>query len=349
MQDDKLVFSLDGVEVSPTDRIQQVNVAGMSIHLITEYSDITALNYGVADKISQQPMSSNTIFQAGGLTNTVTNVAAMIAVQEGKINLTANVNDYLTTWKLPENSFQRKNPVTLEDLLLKRRGFKQQSKPNGYIKGDVIPSLLDVMNGSGEVNTKAIQLRSATTTRDNYSFETEMVVQVLLQDLYGQSFNDIIQEKIFHPLEMNDSFFATEVPHNLTIQMAHGYLQDGSAIPGIYKRYPETASSGLWTSSKDYGKLVLNLMLSAAGKENGLLSIETAKTCFLPQNKSKALIGNSFGSDSTVLYGGAAYGYRTQFEFFPDKGWGIVVFMNSNQNWQFMNETMRAIKKSYGI
>jgi len=90
-------------------------------------------------------------------------------------------------------------------------------------------------------------------------------------------------------------------------------------------------------------------MLSASGKKDGIISIETAKTCFLPQHNSKALIGNSYGEESTVLYGGAAYGYRTQFEFFPDRGWGIVIFMNSNENWKFMNETMWALKRSYDI
>jgi len=269
LQDDKLVYDVDGNDVLPIERMKAANITGMSIHLITDFDDVTALNYGVTDYDSESPMTSETLFQAGGLTNTVTNVLAMIAVQEGKVDLNKNVNDYLTTWKIPENKHQKKNPVTLEDLLLKRRGFKQQGKPNGYSKGEKIPSLQEVMNGTGTSNTDPIMLKSGTTKQGNYSFETEMVVQILLEDIYRTSFGELAQEKIFDPLGMTNSFFAIEVPTDLENQIAHGYLQDGSQVPGIYKRYPEIASSGLWTSSSDYGKLVRDLLLSASGKKDG--------------------------------------------------------------------------------
>jgi len=192
IQDDKLLYSVEDEVFTPLERIQQAKVPGMSIHLITNFNEITELNYGVTDYQSNNLVTATTLYQAGGLTNTVTNVVAMIAVQEGKLDLRKNVNDYLTTWKIPQNKYQKNNPVTLEDLLLKRRGFKQQGKPYGYSTGETIPSLLEIMNGTGNANTAPIQLRSGTTSRGNYSFETEMVVQVLLQEVYDMAYSDIV-------------------------------------------------------------------------------------------------------------------------------------------------------------
>ena len=58
-----------------------------------------------------------TLFQAGSISKPVSAVGIMRLVQDGRLNLDANVNGELTGWKLPENALTAKRPVTLRNLL----------------------------------------------------------------------------------------------------------------------------------------------------------------------------------------------------------------------------------------
>lgn len=74
-----------------------------------------ARSYGLADIATQKPVTSDTLFQAASVSKSVTALAALRLVQEGKLELDEDVNLKLKSWKVPE--FTKNEKVTLRRLL----------------------------------------------------------------------------------------------------------------------------------------------------------------------------------------------------------------------------------------
>lgn len=348
-QDVDFPFWVDNKNYTPQQRLNQVKVKGVAIAIIKDYQLDTLFQWGEADPAIQRKVDRNTLFQAGTLSNGLTAIAILRASEQGLLQLDQDINQLMTSWQLPENKFSKDDPVTVRDLLTKSRGFTQASKPKGFTQGKPLPTLSQILHGEKPAKNKPIKLRSATHKMENYSFETEVILQQILEDIYQKPFAEIMQEQVLIPAQMTHSSFCLELNREDRQRVAIGFDKKGMRIKGDYWRYPELGSSGLWTTAEDYAKLLINLLESYQGKEGGLLKPETVKTAFIPTQNGKALFSNSYGIDSTVFYGGASMGFRTQFEIFPQKGWGVVVLMNSHENWRFMNEVKRGLKRFYGF
>ena len=344
-----ILLSADGKESALEERMAFWKVNGMSAVIIKDGKVTNSLNWGFADPNTKRVVSKQTLYQAGSLSGTLAAIVALRAVEQGKLSLDKDINQYLSSWQLPTNRHTKNDPVTLRDILTKRRGFKQAMKPKGYLTSEKLPSLLQLLQGESPAKNKEVTVRSSTHEQGNYSYETELILQQLLEDVYQQPFEKLMQDQLLIPLGMKNSFFAAKLNDKQKAMAAVGFDQSGNRIEDDQWAYPELAASGLWTTSEDYAKVVIELLAISKGKQDGILSVDMLKAAFIPINHRKALIGNSNGTKSTVLYGGASMGFRTQFELFPEQGWGIVVFMNSYQNWKFMNEAMRGLKKHFSL
>lgn len=124
------------------DRMAHYKIPGVSIALIDKGKIAWAKTYG---KVSNNPtdaaLHTRTLFQAGSISKTVTAFGALLLVQEGKISLDGDVNEYLKRWKVPENQFTSREKVTLRRLLSHTAGTTVSGFP-GYSIQDSIPSLI---------------------------------------------------------------------------------------------------------------------------------------------------------------------------------------------------------------
>jgi CubicO group peptidase (beta-lactamase class C family) len=342
-----LTYAPQGQEITAEQRLEQAGVRGMAVAVVLQGRLDTACHWGWADREHGQMVQANTLFQAGGLTATVTAIAALRAVAQGHIGLDDDVNRHLRTWKIPGRQAQ-KDPVTLRQLLTKQRGFTQFSKPEGHLPGTPLPTLAQLLEGEPPAQNAPVRLRSRTHRRGNYSFETELILQQLLEDIYRQPFARLMREQVLEPAGMNNSLFAAQLPDSLLQLAAAGYEQDGTRIPGGRWAYPELASSGLWTTASDFARLLALLMADAQDAGGRLLPQHLAQAAFHPENRSKTLAMNRYGLQGDAYYGGASRGFRTEFLLHPAQGWAYVVFMNSHENWPFMGETLHRLKIAFG-
>jgi len=138
------------------DRMKSNHVNGVSIALIKDYKIEWAKGYGWADSAEQRPVTTSTLFQAGSISKSLNGVGLLKLVQEGKLDLYADINSYLKSWKFPYDSLSKGKKITIANLLSHTAGLTVHGF-DGYEKGDTIPTLIQILNGEKPANSKAIR------------------------------------------------------------------------------------------------------------------------------------------------------------------------------------------------
>src|SRR6185436_9179975 len=98
------------------DRMAALRVPGVSIAMIHDGTIEWVRGFGVT-RISGPAVTPDTLFQAASISKPVSALAVLRLVESGKLGLDTDVNQYLKTWKVPENKFTAKAKVTLRTLL----------------------------------------------------------------------------------------------------------------------------------------------------------------------------------------------------------------------------------------
>jgi CubicO group peptidase (beta-lactamase class C family) len=156
------------------------------------------------------------------------------------------VNDYLHSWKVPDNRFTANEKVTLRRIVSHSAGLTVGGFP-GYTLGDSIPSLLQILDGSKPANTPPIRVDTFPGAIWRYSGGGMMVMQQLLMDETGESFPALMHRLVLEPLGLTRSTFEQPLPAAQRSQAASGH--DGQ---GAYRREmagaSEQAAAGFWTT-----------------------------------------------------------------------------------------------------
>jgi CubicO group peptidase (beta-lactamase class C family) len=102
-------------------RMEALHVPGVSIAVIHDGKLEWARGFGVM-RIGGPPVTPATLFQAASISKVVSALAVLHLAQAGKLNLDADVNEYLKTWKLPGSELTQQAKVTLRGLLTHSAG-----------------------------------------------------------------------------------------------------------------------------------------------------------------------------------------------------------------------------------
>src|SRR5688572_3441374 len=104
-----------GPKTSLRERMAHFHTPGVSIALVNNYKIEWARGFGVKEWGKTAPITERTLFQAGSISKPMFALAVMRLAQDGELDLDRDVNDYLTSWKVPPNgSWQPR--VTLRHL-----------------------------------------------------------------------------------------------------------------------------------------------------------------------------------------------------------------------------------------
>src|SRR5579859_2735029 len=162
------------------ERMAALHVPGVSIAYIHDDQIAWTRAYGVT-KIGGPAVTPDTLFQAASISKPVSALAVLRLAQEGKLDLDRDVNDYLKSWKLPENDFTRQKKVTLRELLSHTAGMSVHGFL-GYERGTPVPSVTQILNGETPSNSPSIRVEAQPGSRWNYSGGGYVVALRLLED-----------------------------------------------------------------------------------------------------------------------------------------------------------------------
>lgn len=136
-------------------RMQELGIPGVSIAVLNDGEIEWAKGYGMADSSENRRVTTETMFLAGSISKPVAATRALQLAEMGVIHLDSNVNQYLYSWKVPDNEFTKNEKVTTRRILNHTAGLTVWGFP-GYDKGDTIPSVVEVLDGKG--NTDSVRV-----------------------------------------------------------------------------------------------------------------------------------------------------------------------------------------------
>lgn len=330
------------------ERMKHYKVPGLSVAVINDYRVEWARSYGVKDVETNEPVTTKTLFQAGSISKPVAAMVALKKVQEGKIALDENINNKLTSWKLPDNEFTARKKVTLANLLSHTAGTTVHGFP-GYAVSEKVPTLPQVLDGGQPANTAPVRVDLEPGTRFRYSGGGSTIAQLAIMDIEKKPYPQIANETVLGPLNMTNSTYSQPLPDDWRKTAASGHRSDGKVVEGKIHIYPEMAAAGLWTTPTDLAKFAVEVQLSAAGRSNKILTkelIEKMTTSFM-ENVGLGFFIEKHGNAVYFGHGGADEGFRAELLVNKEKGYGAVVMANSD-NGQILREVIRGLAREYG-
>lgn len=332
------------------DEMRRLNVPGVSIAVIRGGKIAWAQGYGVTHA-DGPAVSAATLFQAASISKPVTAMATLRLAQEGKLDLDADVNTILTSWKLrPATSGGASTSLC---QLLSHTGGTSVSGFPGYAAGKPVPTLLQVLDGAPPANTKPVRAEAAPGSAFRYSGGGYSIVQQALIDRARQSFGALLADSVLKPIGMKDSSFVQPLPAALLARAALPHDGSGKPYAGGPYTYPELAAAGLWTTPTDLARFAIDLQRSAGGGK-GVLAPAMARTMLQPVKNRYGLgveLEGEHGAPS-FAHGGSNMGYQnTLFAYAATKanagGDGVVVMTNGANGGPLAASIVLAIAAEY--
>lgn len=195
-------------------QLEREDIAGAVVVIVKNGSVLFSKGYGYADVKKRTPVSSEgTLFRPGSISKTFTWTAVMQLVEQGKINLDSDVNDYLD-FQVP-HSFGR--PVTVRNLMTHTSGFEEVIKDLMVSRADELPPLQAYV-----IAHQPNQIFTPGTIPAYSNYGADLAGYVV-QRVSGLPFEEYIQKNIFKPLGIAHGTFMEPLPDSLNPMMANGY------------------------------------------------------------------------------------------------------------------------------
>jgi CubicO group peptidase (beta-lactamase class C family) len=330
------------------ERLQHYRVPGLSIAVINDGRIEWAKGYGVVEAGGSSAVDTATLFQAASISKPVAALGALRLVEAGRLALDADVNASLTSWQVEQNGHTQVERVTLRRLLSHSAGLTVHGF-RGYAAGEAVPGLVQVLDGAAPANSARVRPDTTPGARWRYSGGGSSVVQLLMQDVTGLSFPDLMRELVLVPTGMVHSGYEQPLPAARAAAAAVGHRGTGQPVAGRWHTYPEMFAAGLWTTPSDLARLAVAVQRSYAGASDGVVTAGMTREMLTAQAGEYGLgFAVARGPDWTAFsHGGANEGFRATFFAFADRGQGVIVMTNSDNGGPLISEVIRAVAQEY--
>lgn len=278
-------------------REQKSTLPGYQIAEI--HDDVLTSGFG-GMATSQTPVDSHTLFQAASCSKTVTALAILTLVRDGRVDLDQPANVYLRRWKIPG---PRGGKATVAELMSHTAGTTVHGFA-GYAHDEEIPELMDILMARHPANSETIFARRRLFRHFIYSGGGTTVLQALIEDVTDTEFATYAASQVLRPVGASRATFAI-VPD---VPIAHGSFSDGKPVSGGFRRHPESAAAGLWATATDLAKILNAVVSSLSGRCNAVLPVQLAERMVTPVAAQSGL-GLFLHPGSIISHGGRNYGF----------------------------------------
>jgi CubicO group peptidase (beta-lactamase class C family) len=307
--------------------ISSGDIAGGVIVVVKDGEVLAQKGYGYADVATKKLVDpERTMFRAGSVAKLVTHTAVMQLVEQGKLDLDADIAKYLD---FPIEAAYGK-PVTLHNLMTHTGGFEELVR--GLMASD------PKMHMPLETYVKATHPSRIFPPGEVPSYCNFCVTLegYIVQRVSGESFDDYLDKHVFAPLGMSNSTFRQPLPKQFEEQMANGYSV-ASQPPHYFELIGPAPAGSLSTTGADMARFMIAEMKAYSGADSTLLGKETAQrmqtTMFRPVPPSVGMAVGFFERDRNGHrvreHGGDTQFFHSKLAMFVDDGVGLFMSFNS--------------------
>lgn len=329
--------------------LNKTGVSGVAIAVIKNGVPIWSKGYGFSDRKSRKEVTTDTRFNIGSVSKTLTAWGVMKLVETGIVELDVSVDRYLKRWHLPQSEFDNSR-VTVRRLLNHTSGLSTypiSESFNAYPPGSSMPSIVEALSRSYG-SFRKLRLVQEPGKSFQYNNGNYAILQLLIEDVTGKSFSVFMQRSIFEPLGMQH----TGYHRTSSVAMAYG---EGNK-PRQQFDYVEQASGGIFTTASDLATFVAAIDSSDSSLPGrGVLKPSTVEEIITPSKETNNQYGLGFQmaplkkNSYFVAHQGANEGFRSLFLFDREKRSGIVILTNSDVGGRIIADIVCVWAKYVGI
>ena len=328
--------------------MEEHDIPGGVVVLVADGDIAHAQGYGHTDLDRHTPVDpQRTRFDIGSVSKLLTATAVMQQVEQGRLDLQADVNTYLVDVQVPQGFGQ---PVTAAHLLTHTAGFAER-----YLLGSMVsePGQAAPLAESLTPLPERIRPPGIAHQYDNTGIA---LAGHLVERVSGETFEDYMATHILEPLRMERSTYGQPVPDAEDViphEMVPGLGTTGP-VPPVY--VTTTPTGGLWTTGEDIAAFMLAHL--GEGEHDGVRILEPGTvgrmhaTQFTP-HPAMAGIGYGFfehdgGTYRGVQHGGSWVGASAHLYLVPDADLGFFVAFNHGAGVELAHELIyQALERSF--
>jgi CubicO group peptidase (beta-lactamase class C family) len=336
------------------NQLERHHVPGAAVVVVKDGELFLAKGYGFADLESSRPVVANeTVFSIGSTGKLVTWTAVMQGVEDGRLQLDRDVNDYLadSTVAVPDTYAE---PITLEHLGTHSAGFEDTFAGMIADDPDEIRPMEEIL---ADHQPARVRPPGESVAYSNYG--TALAGHVLAEQ-YNATFTEYADERIFTPLGMDDTTYTQPLHAELEPRRAIGYTSQNGEYqdhdPVIWTLPPEGGS--LRTTATEMGQFMLAHLNEGTYGSERILETETVRDMHRRQfTKSEAvpeLNGMAFGfiemdrnGETIVGHWGDTPRFKSLLALYPERDTGIFVVYNSPGGGPARFELLQAFTDRY--
>ena len=328
----------DGPDLGAIDRyvrseMDAQRIPGLALGIVHGDRIVHVQGFGQAER-SGPDVTPQTPFLIGSVTKSFTALAIMQLSEAGRVHLDAPVQRYLPWWQVadPDASTQ----ITVRHLLYQVSGLSKATGNAYATSGDTHDSAL-------EDRVRALrdaELSEPVGTTWQYSNANYWTLGMIVQAVSGQPYETYIQQHIFDPLQMGNSYTSKTEAEQNGLPTGHRYWYGFPVASELPFDRGGLGSDGLSSSAQDmagYLSLYLN-----HGRHGATALVSPAGAAELQRaGVPTGLDGVSYamGWDvgpihglPTISHDGSGFDSHANVVLIPDRGWGVVVMENGENS-----------------
>lgn len=333
---------------------KELKIPGMALTVYQDGNSIYDNYYGYRNMEEELPVTKNTIFGLASITKSLTCLMVMKLEEEGKLNSTDKVIEWLPNLKWPREDYAKQ--LEIKHLMSHTSGLPGlPSIHNARIRSIMNDPDGEFLFGKWQPDEQAIiqtvdELIEQISNMDfellgppgkvfNYSNEGFGMLQKIIELASGIPFIKYVEEKLFFPLDVQDSFFLTESianKENVTELYAYKEKQSGVFHSPAWWDVGDIYTNGSWkTSAEDLMKFVELLRLNGDfyGKKiisENMIKKMTSSAFSLPNggDYGYGIEINSIGEHTRFGHGGSVKGVSSNFQVIGEKGISASILIN---------------------
>lgn len=305
---------VDRIDQKIPQILEDFSIPGAAIAIMVDGEIVLQKGYGFADIEKGVKVDMQTGFNVGSISKTVAAWGIMKLVHEGKIDLDIPVQQYLTRWSFPKSEFDS-DKVTVRRLLSHTAGLSL-SGVSAEDSFDNLPTITEWLDGQNE-GLGSLEIILEPGTKWEYSGGGYGLLQLIIEEVSGQKFEDYMQNEVLDLLGMHNSSF--KIDDKIIAASATPY--DRFSEPVEFGLYTVQAAAGLHSTLDDFVRFAFASLPDHKNhlKYNSVLPVEVIREMLAP-------------APNTTI-GGWKYGLGYQ-SVHMDNGAVFIGHAGTNTGWE---------------